>query len=146
MAKVRLKSRQRTKKRKPSELRSRIMRAIKSSGTRPELIVGNWLRSIRANFIEHDQSLPGRPDFSLKGKKIAVFVHGCFWHGHRCKRGNRKPKSNRSYWSAKLAANRLRDSRSKRQLNRMGWGVVTLWECSIAEGRARRRLVNYLSR
>ena len=81
----------------PSEARSRIMRAIKSSGTGPEETVGRWLLSLRFKFLRNSGDLAGRPDFVIPRPKVALFVHGCFWHGHGCSRGSRKPKTNSAY-------------------------------------------------
>jgi DNA mismatch endonuclease, patch repair protein len=121
----------RVKTAKPTELRSRIMRAIKSKGTKPEVSVELWLRSARYKPLLHAKDLPGSPDFVLPRIKTAIFVHGCFWHGHGCKRGGRMPATNRSYWLPKLAANKRRDASVKRKLERLGWRVITLWECKV---------------
>jgi DNA mismatch endonuclease (patch repair protein) len=131
---------------KPSELRSRIMRAIKSHNTGPEQTVAEWLRSAKIKPDRHSPNLPGRPDFSLRSKKLAIFVHGCFWHGHNCKRGGRAPKTNADYWSIKIATNKRRDARSAKALRNLGWSVITLWECKIESEQARIRLMGRLSR
>ena len=141
-----LKSRRKTKTTKPTELRSRIMRAIKSSNTGPEKIVAEWLNSARFIPVTQASDLPGKPDFSLPNRKIAVFVHGCFWHGHTCRRGSRKPKTNSSYWQRKLAMNKKRDARNAAALRRMGWHVITLWECSIRQESAHGRLLKFLTK
>ena len=108
--------------------RSRIMRSIGSRDTRPELALrgalnGSLLRRRR-------DTLPGRPDALLSG--VAVFVHGCFWHG--CPRHYREPRSNVAFWRGKLLANRRRDARVRRRLNRMGWSVAVVWECGVRRG------------
>ena len=86
--------------------------------------------------------LPGTPDFYFEGKTLAVFVHGCFWHG--CARCGRLPKSNRAFWISKITANRRRDIRDRRRLNRLGIRTVTIWEHELSSerwiGRVTRRL------
>jgi DNA mismatch endonuclease (patch repair protein) len=90
--------------------------------------------------------LPGKPDIVLPGRKTVVFVHGCFWHGHTCKRGARVPKANRDYWVAKIARNRARDRKHRTALKRAGWNVITVWECEIGrEARLAARLLRALS-
>ena len=140
---MRSKSRPKTRMTKPTELRSRIMRAIKSKDTKPEKTVESWLGSARFKTIRHAEEFPGKPDFVLSRHGVAVFVHGCFWHGHGCGRGSRMPKTNRDYWRRKLANNKRRDARNASALRRLGWHVVTLWECNIEDGRARKRLLNF---
>ena len=75
--------------------------------------------------------LPGKPDVVMKGRRIALFVHGCFWHGHDCPRGSRQPKANADYWIAKISRNRDRDARNEAALEAEGWRVVTVWECEM---------------
>lgn len=131
----------RAKTTKPSELRSRIMRAIRSKGTQPELAVEQWLLSARYKPRLHQTGLPGSPDLVLPRIKTVIFVHGCFWHGHKCKRGVRAPATNVEYWTNKLARNKLRDASSVRKLRRLGWHVITVWECQTANDEHRDRLL-----
>jgi DNA mismatch endonuclease (patch repair protein) len=77
--------------------------------------------------------LPGKPDLVLPGRRLAIFVHGCFWHGHDCARGARTPKTNRDYWVAKIARNRQRDGAAREQLQARGWRVETIWECELRD-------------
>jgi DNA mismatch endonuclease (patch repair protein) len=77
--------------------------------------------------------LPGKPDLVLPGRRLAIFVHGCFWHGHDCARGARTPKANRDYWVAKIARNRRRDGAAREQLHGRGWRVETIWECELRD-------------
>lgn len=81
-------------------------------------------------FRLHVKDLPGKPDIVLPRHRKVIFVHGCFWHGHRCKKG-RRPASNRSFWNAKLDANLARDKRYIRALRRAGWSVLVVWQCQI---------------
>jgi DNA mismatch endonuclease (patch repair protein) len=114
--------------------RSAIMRAVKSAGTAPERKVAAMLRGIAPGYRLHRKDIPGRPDFCWIGRKRAVFVHGCFWHGHECARGARTPKENAAYWSAKIARNRARDAENLRRLAALGWRVATIWECELKGG------------
>ena len=93
----------------PTEVRSRIMRAARSKDTMPELKVRRTVHAMGFRYRLHCKELPGTPDLVFKAKKKAVFVHGCFWHGHDCLRGDRLPKANRDYWKRKLGRNKLRD-------------------------------------
>lgn len=103
--------------------RSRIMASIKSEGTGPERRLGACLDELGVWHGRLD-ALPGRPDFVVGG--VAVFVHGCFWHG--CKLHYREPKSNVRFWRRKMSANRRRDSRCARSLRKAGWRVAVVWE------------------
>lgn len=138
--------RKKAKTTKPTELRSRIMRAIRSKGTKPELTVERWLRSARYRPRLHQTGLPGSPDLVLPRIKTVIFVHGCFWHGHACRRGGRAPATNVEYWANKLARNKLRDASSVRKLRRLGWRVITVWECQTANDRHRDRLLGKIRR
>ncbi len=108
------------------------MRAVKSRDTAPERAVVEALgRGSRFKLELHDACLPGAPDIVIRSRKVALFVHGCFWHGHTCKRGSRVPKTRRAYWTAKIAGNQARDRRTRRRLRRLGWRVYTVWECQL---------------
>jgi DNA mismatch endonuclease, patch repair protein len=109
--------------------RSELMSRIRSKDTGPELIVAAALRSLRVAAREHDASLPGRPDFALHGRKTALFVDGCFWHGHSCQK--RRPVANAAWWAAKLDANKRRDGRQRLALRAMGWRVAVVRECEL---------------
>jgi len=78
----------------------------------------------------HGKNLPGSPDIVFSRRKKVIFVHGCFWHGHNCKKG-RLPKSHEDYWSKKIVANKLRDQMAVRRLEEMGWKVETVWQCEL---------------
>jgi DNA mismatch endonuclease (patch repair protein) len=122
------------------------MRAVKGRDTAPEKIVRRLAHSVAPGYRLHRSDVPGRPDIVYLGRKRAIFVHGCFWHGHQCKRGARPPKTNSAYWSAKIARNRARDRRVRRQLARAGWRTLVIWECTIRdEARVLRRLTAFLS-
>ncbi len=113
------------------EKRSAVMRAGKGRDTTPELAVRRILRAAGVGYRLGGAGLPGRPDVVMKGRRVALFVHGCFWHGHDCARGARKPKANAEYWGAKIGRNRERDAAHEAALALLGWRVVTVWECAI---------------
>ena len=93
------------------EKRSAVMRRVKGRDTSPELAVRGILRAAGIGYRLGGMGLPGKPDVTMKGRKVAIFVNGCFWHGHDCARGARKPKTNADYWTAKIARNQSRDLR-----------------------------------
>ena len=107
------------------------MRRVRSRDTKPELLVRRILRAAGIGYRLGGCGLPGRPDLVMKGRKVAVFVHGCFWHGHDCPRGSRRPKANADYWAAKIGRNRARDERNTASLQADGWRVITVWECEM---------------
>lgn len=113
--------------------RSSVMRQVKSANTRPEQIVRKLLTGLGARYRLQRRDLPGSPDIVLPGRKLAIFVHGCFWHGHDCARGARVPKTNRDYWVAKVGRNRARDIAAREQLQAAGWRVETIWECDLKD-------------
>lgn len=116
--------------------RSAVMRQVKGKGTAPELKVRKRLWRLGARYRLNRADLPGRPDIVLPGRKLAIFVHGCFWHGHDCARGARVPKANRDYWLAKVAKNRARDAAAREALAALGWRCETLWECELKDDAA----------
>ena len=116
--------------------RSDVMRRVKGKDTTPELKVRKALTALGARYRLHRADLPGKPDIVMPGRLLAVFVHGCFWHGHDCARGARVPKANRDYWLAKVARNRARDAASRAALEAAGWRVETVWECELKDAPA----------
>jgi DNA mismatch endonuclease (patch repair protein) len=93
------------------------------------------------------KTLPGKPDIVLRPRRAAIFVHGCFWHGHDCKRGARIPKAHNAYWRTKIERNRERDARNVVALKKEGWRTLTIWECQMKDETAlRQRLHTFLSR
>jgi DNA mismatch endonuclease (patch repair protein) len=113
------------------DARSKNMAAIRSSATAPERHVINYLRILGYRVIPNLKRLPGCPDAVIPNSRIVILVHGCFWHQHGPCQDSRLPRSNRSYWLPKLAANKLRDSRNTRRLRRMGWHVFVIWDCQV---------------
>lgn len=111
--------------------RSEIMAAVHSKDTGPEMVVRRYLWSKGMRFRVHAANIPGRPDIAVRRHKLAIFVHGCFWHGHQgCPRG-RLPKSRLEYWGPKIDANKKRDAAIEEQLKREGWHQLVVWECQI---------------
>ena len=114
--------------------RTETMRRIRSRDTAPELLVRSCLRELGyTGYRLHRRDVAGNPDIVWLGKKLALFVHGCFWHGHNCHRGARVPKTRRAYWVAKIARNKVRDQFSRATLKRLGWRVLVLWECRLTD-------------
>ena len=109
------------------------MRAVKSRDTNPELAVRSLLRPIAPGYRLHRGDLPGKPDIVYASRKLAIFVHGCFWHGHDCARGARAPKTNAAYWGAKIARNRARDLTALAAYEAMGWRVLVVHECELKD-------------
>jgi DNA mismatch endonuclease, patch repair protein len=112
------------------ERRSALMKRVKRSDTKPEVTLRKALHRLGFRYVVGDKRLPGTPDLVFPKFHAAVFVHGCFWHGHECRQG-RTPSSNVDYWGPKLAANRTRDARKELALRDRGWRVFTVWECEL---------------
>jgi DNA mismatch endonuclease, patch repair protein len=112
------------------EPRRRIMRAIKSRDTGPELFVRRVAHRLGFRFRVHRNDLPGKPDIVFPAKQKVIFVHGCFWHSHKCC-GGRIPAQNTAYWKEKLARTVLRDQAALTTLTELGWKVTVLWECEL---------------
>ena len=115
------------------EQRSAVMRRVPGRNSSAEMKVRKLLTRLGLRYRLHRKDLPGSPDVAMPGRKVALFVHGCFWHGHDCKRGARMPKANADYWTAKIARNRARDIRSTEALEALGWKPVVVWECELKD-------------
>lgn len=127
--------------------RAKNMAAIRSRDTSPELKVRRALFKAGLRYRLHDKRLPGRPDIVFSGRRLIVFVHGCFWHGcAKCVDGTRKVKSNNSYWAKKVRTNKERDARNVEKLKSEGWRVMEIWECEAAEWPLLQRFVRAVSR
>lgn len=110
------------------EKRSKIMSKITSKNTKPEILVRKLLYRLGFRYRLHYKGLPGKPDVVFISRKKAIFVNGCFWHGHGCRLSSH-PKSNVEYWENKIARNKARDSISLEALESLGWETLTVWEC-----------------
>ncbi|RAK59465.1 very short patch repair endonuclease [Phenylobacterium hankyongense] len=115
--------------------RSANMARVANKNTGPEMAVRRRLHASGFRFSLHRRDLPGRPDIALPAYRAAVFVHGCFWHGHECTRG-RRPQTNTAFWDQKIDRNIARDAAAKIQLEALGWEVHTVWTCCLADGTA----------
>lgn len=116
------------------EQRSKNMSHIRSKDTSIELKVRKYLFSLGYRYRVNYKELPGKPDIVFTKKKIAIFIHGCYWHGHNCNsRYAHVSKSNTDYWNTKIQRNQERDKRNIEQLEKDGWKVIVLWECEIKE-------------
>ena len=119
-----------------TDKRSAVMRQVKGRDTSPELKVRKALTALGVRYRLNRKDLPGTPDIVMAGRRLAIFVHGCFWHGHDCPRGSRVPKANRDYWLAKVARNKARDVAAEAALIELGWRVETIWECDLKNAEA----------
>lgn len=113
------------------EARRHTMQRVRSKHTGPERVVRRLLYALGYRFRLHRRDLPGCPDLVFAGRGVALFVHGCFWHMHRCKAGRNAPQSNAIYWQTKRERNRERDRANRRDLVRLGWRPVVVWECQL---------------
>jgi len=114
----------------PSQ-RSELMSRIRSSDTKPEVAVRKLIHSWGYRYRLGGCGLPGRPDLVFPGRNAVIFVHGCYWHRHSCRKGQSVPTTRQRFWLDKFEKNRLRDQRVRRQLNRMRWRCLIVWECQL---------------
>lgn len=117
------------------EQRRRIMQAVRSKDTKPEILVRRLLHAMGYRFRLHRKDLPGKPDIVLPKYRKAIFVHGCFWHAHGCSKGQ-PPKSQLDYWLPKLEQNINRDRTKIEQLESLGWMVLVVWQCETKDSDA----------
>ena len=107
------------------------MSQVREKNTSPELKVRSLIHRLGFRYRLHHKELPGKPDLVFPSRKKIIFVHGCFWHGHDCVRGNRVPKTNTEYWVEKIRRNKERDANHQIRLNALGWDILVIWECEI---------------
>lgn len=120
------------------------MASVGQKNTGPEMAVRRLLHRLGYRYGLHRRDLPGCPDLVFRSRRRVVFVHGCFWHGHDCRKG-RPPTSRVEYWSEKIGTNRARDARNVNDLEERGWEVCIVWECEVKDAASlRRRLVLFL--
>jgi DNA mismatch endonuclease (patch repair protein) len=110
------------------------MAQVKSKNTKPEMVVRKAAHALGLRFRLHRSDLPGKPDIVFPARRTAVFVHGCFWHQHGCKRA-RRPKTNTAYWTKKLDRNAQRDRSAAKALRKSGWRCAAIWECQTKDPR-----------
>jgi DNA mismatch endonuclease, patch repair protein len=129
------------------ESRSSNMAAIRSKDTKPEIVVRSLIHGMGYRFRLHVKDLPGRPDLVFKSRRKVIFVHGCFWHQHKrntCSDA-RLPKSNTGYWHEKLARNAERDKDHTQALKKLGWQVLTVWDCETGNSvKLQNRIARFL--
>lgn len=127
-----------------AEQRRYIMQSVRSKDTGPEIIVRRVAHALGYRFRLHRRDLPGTPDLVFPSRKKAVYVHGCFWHGHGCSKG-RLPKSRPEFWIPKIERNKERDSEAIAAMEAMGWETLTLWQCATKDRDAvAKALVDFL--
>jgi DNA mismatch endonuclease, patch repair protein len=119
------------------------MRAVKSRDTSAEMTIRRLVYSMGYRYRLHRKDLPGNPDLTFLSRRKVIFVHGCFWHGHNCKRGARMPKTNRDYWTRKISRNRDRDAQHVKTLEQQGWNVAAIWECQMKDQEALRKQIRW---
>ncbi len=123
------------------------MSLVRSKDTRPERLVRSLIHRMGYRYRLHVRRLPGSPDIVFPSRKKVILVHGCFWHQHNCRMGNRMPKSRLDFWETKLKANKERDRRQRRELGKLGWRVLTIWECQLRSSKidmTKRRIGEFL--
>lgn len=108
------------------------MQSVKAKDTGPEWAVRRMLFAKGYRYRLHCRKLPGKPDIVMPGRRKAIFVHGCFWHGHGCTKG-RLPKSKHDYWGTKIAENQARDARNIAALRELGWDTMVVWQCELSD-------------
>jgi DNA mismatch endonuclease (patch repair protein) len=109
--------------------RSYNMSQIRNKNTRPEVLVRSIVHRLGYRYALHRKDLPGKPDMVLTRHRKIIFIHGCFWHMHRCRYGRVKPATNVSFWQKKREGNVARDKKNLRKLRKDGWKVLVVWEC-----------------
>ncbi|MEY4177465.1 MAG: hypothetical protein RLY70_1039 [Planctomycetota bacterium] len=130
----------------PAE-RSQLMSRVRGKDTAPERLVRSLVHRLGYRYRLHVRDMPGRPDLVLPRFRAVILVHGCFWHQHHCPAGDRIPKTRVDYWRAKLEGNVRRDARQRRELKRLGWRVLVIWECEAerhSPERLARRIIRFL--
>ena len=130
------------------EQRQRCMSAIRGKNTKPEMLVRRLVHAMGFRYRLHGKDLPGRPDLVFPRLKRVILVHGCFWHMHRCRYGQVVPATNAEFWRKKREGNVERDKRTRRELRRLGWGILIVWECQTRPKRREwllERLNSFLS-
>ncbi|MFC3858710.1 very short patch repair endonuclease [Chitinophaga sp. GCM10012297] len=124
------------------QTRSFNMSRIKGKNTKPEMMVRKFLFSQGLRYKLHDKTLPGKPDMVFPKFKTALFINGCFWHGHENCKYYVVPKTRTDWWQAKINGNRIKDYDSIKKLEQQGWKVIVIWECELKHGKADEKLKN----
>ncbi|WP_213378867.1 very short patch repair endonuclease [Allochromatium tepidum] len=122
--------------------RSRIMSLVKGRDTKPEKVVRSLLHAMGYRFRLHRNELPGKPDIVLPKYRKAIFIHGCFWHGHAGCRRAARPESNADFWNKKIDENMARDKKAQAELKNSGWDLLVIWQCEMKDLEKLRRNLN----
>ena len=127
------------------EQRRLNMSRIRGKNTKPEMVVRRLVHSLGFRYRLHVQALPGSPDLVFPARHKVIFVHGCFWHRHRCRLGRPRPATRASFWENKLAGNVERDRRTRQALQKAGWKPLVVWQCQIRDSeRLEQRISTFL--
>ncbi len=126
--------------------RSYNMSQIRSTNTKPELLVRKFLHAQGYRYRLHDKKLPGHPDIVLPKYKTIIFIHGCFWHGHANCKYYKVPQTRTEWWLAKISRNKANDAKAAKALKKEGWKVITVWECSLKPAKADKTLTRLLTK
>ncbi len=126
------------------EVRSYNMSRIKGKDTKPEMLVRKFLHANGFRYKLHDKTLPGKPDIVLPKYKTVIFIHGCFWHGHKNCKYNKIPIRNYKYWFPKISGNAQRDKKNLKVLRKMNWKVLLVWECNLYSKKREQHLDNLI--
>lgn len=127
------------------EKRSELMSKISGSDTKPEIIVRKYLHSIGFRFKKNDKQLPGKPDIVLPKYNTVIFVHGCFWHGHKDCKASKLPETNKKFWENKISNTIIRDKKNFQVLLSLRWNVIIIWECELESKSVRKERLNLLT-
>lgn len=119
------------------------MSKIRGKHTKPEMAIRRMVWAAGFRYRLHGKKLPGCPDLVFASKKKVIFVHGCFWHGHKCRK-DWLPKTRTSFWKEKIEGNRRRDFASVRELRKLGWKSLTIWECEINKPNTMKKVLDFL--
>ena len=126
--------------------RSYNMSRIKGKNTKPEMRVRKFLFANGFRYKLHDKKLPGKPDIVLPKYRTAIFVHGCFWHGHSNCKYFIVPKTRAKWWTNKIGGNKTNDEKVKKALKKDGWKALTVWECRLTQAKREKSLLKLLEK
>ncbi|MFQ5482336.1 MAG: very short patch repair endonuclease [Nitrospinaceae bacterium] len=127
------------------EQRSKTMARVRSKDTKPEMQIRRMLHKMGYRYRLHRKDLPGKPDLVFPSRNKVIFIHGCFWHSHKCPSGEKIPRTNTNYWVSKLAGNRERDRGNQIALKKSGRRILVVWECQLKkENHIREKIRKFL--
>lgn len=112
--------------------RSQIMSKISGKETKPEILIRKFLFSKGFRYRKNVQKIPGQPDVVLSKYKTVIFIHGCFWHGHKNCKAAKLPETRKEFWEEKIKSNIVRDKSNTNELKQLGWHVIIIWQCDIS--------------